>query len=74
VFGVADDRLGQAIVAVGVRAAGLGEAEAETLARRELAGLVPAYMVPRHFIWETDLPRNPNGKIDRAVLRARHVQ
>ncbi|WP_374593251.1 acyl-CoA ligase (AMP-forming), exosortase A system-associated [Sphingosinicella sp.] len=74
VFGVADDRLGQAIVAVGVRAAGLGEMEAEALARRELTGLVPAYMVPRHFIWETELPRNPNGKIDRAVLRARHVQ
>ena len=74
VFGVADDRLGQAVVAVGVRAAGLGEMEAEALARRELAGLVPAYMVPRHFIWETELPRNPNGKIDRAVLRARHVQ
>ena len=74
VFGVADERLGQAIIAVGVPAAGLAEADAEALARRELAGLVPAYMVPRHFIWETELPRNPNGKIDRAVLRARHVQ
>lgn len=74
VFGVADERLGQAIIAVGVPAAGLAGADAEALARRELAGLVPAYMVPRHFIWETELPRNPNGKIDRAVLRARHVQ
>lgn len=72
-FGIADERLGQAIVAVAVPAAGMADADAETLARRELAALVPAYMVPRHFIWLEELPRNPNGKIDRAVLRARHV-
>ncbi|MBB4630669.1 acyl-CoA ligase (AMP-forming), exosortase A system-associated [Sphingosinicella soli] len=74
VFGVTDERLGQVVVAVGVPAAGMNGADAEALARQELAGLVPAFMVPRHFIWEIDLPRNPNGKIDRAALRARHVQ
>ena len=67
VFGVEDAQLGQAIVAVAVtdpqqidRAGLLAEC------RRRL----PAYMVPAHIMVRSDaLPRNPNGKIDRNLLR-----
>ncbi|MBC7982532.1 MAG: acyl-CoA ligase (AMP-forming), exosortase A system-associated [Candidatus Obscuribacterales bacterium] len=31
---------------------------------------LPAYMVPAHFEWRTHLPRNANGKYDRALLIA----
>jgi acyl-coenzyme A synthetase/AMP-(fatty) acid ligase len=32
---------------------------------------MPRFMLPSHVIWKPDgLPRNVNGKIDRAVLRA----
>jgi acyl-CoA ligase (AMP-forming) (exosortase A-associated) len=67
VFGIDDMALGQAIVAVVVvdqqlvdRAALLAEC------KRQL----PAYMVPAHIVLRPDaLPRNPNGKIDRNLLR-----
>lgn len=67
VFGIADETLGQAIVAVAVtgpetidRAALLAEC------RRRL----PAYMIPAHIVVRAEaLPRNPNGKIDRNLLR-----
>jgi len=69
VFGIDDTQLGQAIVAVAVadpqqvdRAALLAEC------RRRL----PAYMVPalEHIVLRSEaLPRNPNGKIDRNLLR-----
>jgi len=67
VFGIDDEMLGHAIVAVAVadpqavdRAGLLAEC------RRRL----PAYMVPAHIVLrEEALPRNPNGKIDRNLLR-----
>lgn len=62
--GVADERLGQAIH---LFAAGSGEQE-EVLRdffRREL----PAFMMPAAVHWMARLPRNPNGKLDRATLR-----
>jgi acyl-CoA ligase (AMP-forming) (exosortase A-associated) len=31
---------------------------------------VPLYMVPHRIEWRDALPRNPNGKIDRVVVRA----
>jgi acyl-coenzyme A synthetase/AMP-(fatty) acid ligase len=30
---------------------------------------LPAYMVPAHVEWRAELPRNPNGKIDRKLLQ-----
>jgi acyl-coenzyme A synthetase/AMP-(fatty) acid ligase len=63
-FGVPDERFGQAIVLVVV---GEGdEAALRTYLKREL----PAYMQPGRIVWRDALPIGPNGKIDRAALKA----
>lgn len=66
-FGVAHPTLGQAIVVVAMPKSS-GELSADTLlatAKRDL----PAFMVPHKIILRSDnLPRNPNGKIDRKAL------
>lgn len=38
--------------------------------REKLSPLVPKYMLPNVFNWMQQMPRNPNGKIDRAKLVA----
>lgn len=38
--------------------------------RERLSKLLPKYMLPNKFHWMEPLPRNPNGKIDRAKLTA----
>jgi len=64
-FGVPHPQLGQAIV---VLAVGEGLAAAALLAQCQRR--LPAYMVPAHIdILPGPLPRNPNGKIDRKLLR-----
>lgn len=65
VFGVPDERLGQAVVAV-VRGDGAAEEALRARLRRDL----PGFMQPVHYVWRTELPRNPNGKLDRTALRA----
>lgn len=64
-FGVADERLGQAVVLV-VCGNGSHEAVLRDYLKREL----PSYMVPRQIIWRESLPRNANGKFDRAAIKA----
>jgi acyl-CoA ligase (AMP-forming) (exosortase A-associated) len=65
-FGVADEALGQAIILVA--SASGDDADARLIAhfRREL----PSFMLPKQIIWRADLPRNPNGKLDRAAIKA----
>jgi len=36
--------------------------------REKLGPLIPKYMMPTVFNWMEQMPRNPNGKIDRAKL------
>ena len=62
--GIPDDRLGQAIVAV---LAGDPAGEAALVAR--LKRDLPSFMQPRRLDWRDALPRNPNGKLDRAAIR-----
>ena len=64
-IGVPDDRLGQAILLVAVGKGNDPEPKLRDWFRSEL----PAFMHPRDVIWCDELPRNPNGKLDRAALR-----
>jgi acyl-CoA ligase (AMP-forming) (exosortase A-associated) len=64
-FGVPDERLGQAIVIVA-----RGDGSAEDRLRMQLKGDLPNYMQPARIVWRAELPRGPNGKIDRAALKA----
>jgi acyl-CoA ligase (AMP-forming) (exosortase A-associated) len=63
---LADDRLGQSVLLI---ARGDGDT-ARLLAamKRDL----PNFMVPQHVVWRDDLPRNANGKLDRAALKQDH--
>jgi acyl-CoA synthetase (AMP-forming)/AMP-acid ligase II len=64
-IGVPDPRLGQTIMVI-VRGDPANEAALRDRLRRDL----PNFMQPAQFEWRDDLPRNANGKLDRAGLRA----
>jgi D-alanine--poly(phosphoribitol) ligase subunit 1 len=38
--------------------------------RRALAGRLPAYMIPKKWVFRDTLPANANGKVDRKALMA----
>ncbi len=63
-FGVPDERTGQAIVLVVV---GAGD---ETSLRTYLKRQLPPHMQPARIEWRDALPVGPNGKLDRAALKA----
>ena len=65
-FGVADTRLGQAILVV---ASAADRQAAEEALRTRLRRDLPAFMQPRDYVWRDELPRNANGKLDRARLK-----
>ena len=64
-FGVADDKLGQAIILVGVAS---GD-EPEQRLRAHFAAELPAFMRPQRIVLIPQMPLGPNGKLDRAALR-----
>jgi acyl-CoA ligase (AMP-forming) (exosortase A-associated) len=69
-FGVPHPELGQAIVLLAVAPADLEVAALLKECQRRL----PAYMVPAHIVLRADaFPRNPNGKLDRKLLRADYL-
>jgi acyl-coenzyme A synthetase/AMP-(fatty) acid ligase len=63
--GVQDDRLGQ-IIMVAAR----GDGSTEDILRTRLRRDLPSFMQPHRYLWFADLPRNANGKFDRAALKA----
>ena len=63
-FGVPDERTGQAIVLIAV-----GEGD-EAALRAHLKRLLPPHMQPARIEWRDTLPVGPNGKLDRAALKA----
>ena len=67
-LGVSDDRLGQKIVLVATPVNGDPLAPEALVAafRRQL----PLYMVPSTVLVRDELPRSPNGKYDRTLIRA----
>lgn len=66
-IGVPHERLGQAIVLAASPASGK-TADTDTLLTA-LRHRLPRYMVPLAVEWRASLPRNSNGKFDRAQLR-----
>ncbi|NNC73220.1 MAG: AMP-binding protein [Sphingomonadaceae bacterium] len=62
-FGVPDVRLGAAIMLV-VR----GESENDAALKRFLKAELPNFMQPKEIVWQAELPRNPNGKLDRTAI------
>lgn len=67
-LGVSDHRLGQSVLLVA-----RGDGGSEDLLgkmRQEL----PNFMVPQRIVWRRELPRNANGKLDRAALKAEYAR
>jgi len=63
-IGVADEAQGQAIVLVLA-----GDRANEPALRARLKRDLPNFMQPARIDWREELPRNANGKLDRAALR-----
>jgi len=42
--------------------------------REKMGKILPKYMLPTAFHHVEEMPRNPNGKIDRSLLKKRYVQ
>jgi long-chain acyl-CoA synthetase len=70
IIGVPDERWGEAVKALVVRApaAEVGPEELVAFARERLAG----YKLPRSVEFVEDLPRTPSGKVLKRELRDRH--
>ena len=49
-----------------------GDTSTEEL-REHIAGLLPTYMIPNHFIFVESLPVTPNGKVDKKLLQSRTI-
>ena len=64
-LGIPDDRLGEAIALI-VRPDRRGEEEA---LRAFLKRQLPNFMQPGPILWRDELPRSPNGKLDRVALK-----
>jgi fatty-acyl-CoA synthase len=65
VFGVPDDRWGQAVMAVAQARSPVEEAELVAHVRQHLAG----YKAPKRIMLVPEVPRAPNGKADYATAR-----
>ncbi|KVW76204.1 acyl-CoA ligase (AMP-forming), exosortase A system-associated [Burkholderia ubonensis] len=66
-FGVPDDELDEAIILLVVPA--ITNFDAQVL-QAWCVEQLPRYMVPHRIVVRETVPRNPNGKFDRAALRA----
>jgi acyl-CoA ligase (AMP-forming) (exosortase A-associated) len=71
-FGKKDDMLGQRIIVVCSLKPGVTVTAQEL--RAQVAQNAPAHLVPQEFVFLADMPKNPNGKIDRSRLRHDYAQ
>jgi acyl-CoA ligase (AMP-forming) (exosortase A-associated) len=67
-LGVDDERLGQHIVVIAAGSKDGGALDADALLK-DLRKRLPLYMVPKHIVVKPEIPRSPNGKFDRTLLR-----
>jgi acyl-CoA ligase (AMP-forming) (exosortase A-associated) len=65
-LGVPDDRLGESIALIVRPAAADREEDLRAFLKREL----PNFMQPSSILWRDELPRSPNGKLDRERLKS----
>lgn len=67
-FGIPDANLGQSIVAVVtlVKESETALKDLQNACKRAM----PNFMVPGRFLVKSELPRNPNGKLDRNAIKA----
>lgn len=68
-LGYPDDRLGEAIAII-VRPQAAAPAEADAELRKYLKRELPNFMQPSAIVWRDELPRGPNGKLDRERLKS----
>jgi len=67
VFGVADDRFGENLVAAVVLRHGTTMTEVEL--QEHLTGYVTKFKIPARVVFLDELPKNPTGKIQKRALR-----
>jgi acyl-CoA ligase (AMP-forming) (exosortase A-associated) len=67
-LGVDDERLGQHIVVIVAGSTSGAALDADALLK-DLRKRLPLYMVPKQVIVKDEIPRSPNGKFDRTLLR-----
>ena len=67
-LGVPDDRLGEAIALI-VRAAPDHGRHSEADLRNYFRRQLPNFMQPSFITWRDELPRSPNGKLDRERIK-----
>ena len=69
-LGVPDERLGQALRLIA--RASPSVADPQAVLTRHLKAELPAFQQPREIIWVKQFPHNPNGKLDRPLIRREH--
>ena len=73
-LGVPDADLGHAIAIIVRPSASADAATLDANLRARLRTDLPNFMQPRHLLVRADLPRNPNGKLDRVAISAEGLQ
>jgi fatty-acyl-CoA synthase len=71
VFGVPDERWGEAVVAVVVKKAGYKVTEDDV--KNDLKKILPSFKVPKHIIFVKEIPKTEIGKISKRYLRERYL-
>ena len=68
-LGVPDDRLGEAIALI-VRPAPPHGRDSEAELRNYFRRQLPNFMQPSSILWRDELPKSPNGKLDRERIKS----